>query len=80
MNPLEWKREHQLGLLICTGIGFALGFAFGLHAVDKYGYQYSWANSDLTANILYWCAVVILGILGAIVGAAIVYAVQLMRS
>jgi hypothetical protein len=25
MNPLEWKSEHQIALLICAGIGFLIG-------------------------------------------------------
>jgi hypothetical protein len=86
MNPLEWKREHQVALLLCAGIGLIFGFVFGLYTVRKYGYQYEWATlgvatfSDLTADILYWCAVGILAVFGALIGAAVIYSVQLMRT
>ena len=81
MNPLEWKSEHQIALLICAGIGFIIGLFVGLREVSAYGFEFLWSfdrYNDHSIN-LYWVAVGMVGMIGAIIGAAIIYTVQMMR-
>jgi H+/Cl- antiporter ClcA len=81
MNPLEWKREHQIALLISAGIGFVFGFIFGLQEVSLRGYELYWSGDHVNDHSInfYWAIVVVIGLLGALIGAAIIYAAQLMR-
>jgi hypothetical protein len=85
MNPLAWKREHQVALLICAGIGLMFGLMFGMHEVDKYGplyFLYGWSDSSGSGYHsidFYWAAVGLVGIFGALISGAIIYAIQLMR-
>lgn len=76
MNPLEWKREHQIALFISAGIGFIFGFIFELHELNT---PCSMRFGCLKENITYWITIVGVGIFGAMIGAAILYAVQLMK-
>ena len=78
MNPLRWKREHQLalvvaaliGLIVGEVVGFALtgaGERFGAWLEESFWYHY------ITFGGFMW------GIFGAIIGAAIVYTANLIR-
>jgi hypothetical protein len=76
MNPLEWKREHQIALLISAGIGFVFGLIFGLHELNTP----CWVSMGcIKENVIYWITIVGDGICGAIIAAVIIYTVQLMR-
>jgi hypothetical protein len=81
MNPLKWKSEHQIALLVCSGIGFILGSIFELHEISTYGYKLYWSVDNYNDHSInfYWTIVGIVGLFGAIIGAAIIYVVQLMR-
>jgi hypothetical protein len=90
MNPLEWKREHQVALVICAGIGFIFGFMVGLHEINPYNYDLGWSvglyqtywgwNGGMEHSInLYWLVIGAVGIFGAFIAALITYAFQLMR-
>ncbi len=47
MNPLQWKREHQLALLLTVAIGTGIGVAFG-YTVHRGGYSFgSWLINNL---------------------------------
>lgn len=87
MNPLNWKFEHQVALMICAGVGFVFGFMFGLHEVSRSASAYS-LGCDYNAPTgafachsidFYWAVVAMIGVFGAFIGAAIIYAAQLMR-
>jgi hypothetical protein len=34
MNPLNWKREHQIALLCASGLGALFGFIFAIQHVS----------------------------------------------
>ena len=53
----------------------------GLREVSAYGFEFLWSvdrYNDHSIN-LYWVAVGMVGMIGAIIGAAIIYTVQMMR-
>ena len=78
VNPLQWRREHQLALLVFALVGLALGFAFG-YARDPHQVTFlDWLIHALNPQYpgfggAWW------GIFGALVGAASVYAAMLLR-
>jgi hypothetical protein len=78
MNPLEWKREHQIALVGAIIVGFALGLAFGYARDTHFSGFGEWLITALNPNYpgttgTGW------SIFGALIGAAIAYVVQLMR-
>lgn len=78
MNPLNWKFEHQVALMICAGIGLVFGFIFGWSEVDPYTHRI-WFYENQYHDNLYWPMVAAASVAGAVLGMAIIYAVQLMR-
>ncbi|MGD0533044.1 MAG: hypothetical protein ABSA62_12465, partial [Methyloceanibacter sp.] len=83
MNPLLWRREHQIALLVAAGIGCILGITIGYAISDYDGFHPFWVY--LVGG---WCChsiqvydgrSLISGLLGAITGGAIVYIRQLLR-
>jgi hypothetical protein len=46
MNPLQWKREHQLALLIGAALGCMYGLVFGLEHVSQRGTEFVWRGYD----------------------------------
>jgi hypothetical protein len=81
MNPLKWKREHQIALLIGAGIGLIFGLIFSLYVVTDRATEFDYWPGDgrLHSLHLYWLAVLIVALAGSAIGAAAVYAAQLMR-
>ncbi len=78
MNPLEWKREHQIALAAALLVGFVLGLAFGYARDPHFSGFWEWFITALNPNYpgttgAGW------SIFGALIGAAIIYVVQLMR-
>jgi hypothetical protein len=77
MNPLGWKREHQIALAGATLLGFAIGIAYAyakgnsLHFSDWLYYAFN--PRYLNFGEFGW------GIFGAIIGAAVIYMAQLMK-
>jgi hypothetical protein len=74
MNPFQWRREHQVALLLAAIVGAALGFIIGyMHHNVRY--------EDATAFSLYltagsafrWC------VFGALIGGTVVYIRELMH-
>ncbi len=73
MNPLQWKKEHQVALVLAVVVGTALGvvlgylvYATGRGAAGGIRWSY-WINSPLGYGGLWW------GAFGALVGGALVY-------
>jgi hypothetical protein len=71
MNPLKWRREHQvalvLGALIGVAVGLAIGFIYnGVHYVTLF----PWLAGG---SALRW------GVFGALVGGATIYMRQLLH-
>jgi hypothetical protein len=76
MNPIEWKREHQIAPGAAIPVGFELGPHLWIHARPPFRrflgllhYSTNYPTNTGTG----W------GIFGAIVGAAVIYMAQLMR-
>jgi hypothetical protein len=72
INPLTWRREHQLALIVAAIIGVIIGLAVGYmyHRVQ-------FATSSLwfwSWSSFRWAAI------GAIIGAAVVYIRQLVHA
>jgi hypothetical protein len=67
MNPLRWKREHQIAFLGATVVGACIGIFAGIRQVEPF------------AN-LYWLWVGLWGAGGAVLGAAGAFIRQLLRT
>jgi hypothetical protein len=88
MNPLTWKREHQLALLCAITLGGVAGLLFGLWHVAEYGYSIRWssgcvyypANSCYSFTPGYWLRIAFWIMLGGAFGGAMVYIRQLLRA
>jgi H+/Cl- antiporter ClcA len=71
MNPMTWRREHQVALLF----GIVLGIVFGLLVGFMYeGFHYATLGLWKTESIFRWA------ILGAFVGACVIFTQRLLRS
>ena len=95
MNPLIWKREHQLALAIAAAVGCVGGLVFAHLGPNSshwrfcfFGtnrlclFDYDWGYESLIVNWGSFVPILIVAgwaLLGAILGAAVVYTRQLMR-
>ena len=74
MNPLQWRREHQVALLLGVVVGIALGFVTGYMHHNIHFENAAAFSSYLTGgSALRW------GVFGALVGGTIIYIQQLLR-
>ena len=80
MNPLEWKREHKVALLIAALVGIcaALAVGFVAHGTTRgaaggFSFDY-WIGQPFRFGGFWW------GLLGAACGAGMVYVRQLLRT
>jgi hypothetical protein len=67
MNPLYWKREHQIAFLAATAVCAGIGILAGVRQVEP--------SADL-----YWLSVGLWGLVGAAMGATGAFIRQLMRN
>jgi hypothetical protein len=85
MNPLLWKREHQLALVSSALLGGIIGgLLFVLVFASPYMYDRMWCGfgshgwacwiNGYVLRVVMWAA------LGALVGPAIIYIRQLLRA
>ena len=85
MNPLEWKREHQIALAGALAVGCLIGMIFGFFVTPTYvSFRWGaiWCERTYYCIYLlqgYWLLICFWTSLGGIVGASIIYMVQLMR-
>jgi hypothetical protein len=87
LNPIEWKREHQVALAGAAAIGCLGGLIFGLAWSDTFSW-FQWGElwCDRRHNNCfyllngYWLRIIFWTALGGSVGAALVYIRQLLRS
>ena len=74
MNPLQWRREHQVALLLGVVVGIALGFVTGYMHHNIHFENAGQFSSYLTGgSALRW------GVLGALLGGTIIYMRQLLH-
>ena len=84
LNPIQWKRNYRIALVVAALIGFALGTVVGFFAdrlqgqtfwgwIEGPGYA-GYGTFGFFAGGYWW------GAMGAVIGAAFVYMRQLLRS
>ena len=73
MNPLQWRSEHQVALLLGVVVGIALGFVTGYMHNNIHLHDGSFSLYLSRGSALRW------GVLGALVGGTIIYMQQLLR-
>jgi hypothetical protein len=72
LNPLKWKPEHRVGLLVASAAGAALGVAIGFARMR--GWQFiNWVEYE-PGDALFWA------LIGAIVVGAAVYCYRVFSS
>jgi hypothetical protein len=91
MNPLTWKREHQLAFLLAIALGALLGLLVGINEVSG-PHSFRWgalwcertargANANCTYLLTgYGLLVFTWVITGALVAATMIYIRQLLRA
>jgi hypothetical protein len=83
MNPLDWKREHQVALAVAAAIGVVGGLMVA-YFMPRLGMSSSSPISyDGTISFLFFRPyITVLGwaFLGAILGSAVVYVCQLLKA
>jgi hypothetical protein len=73
MNPLAWRQEHQVAII--------LGAILGAVIVVVIGFIYRGLNFGTITSALFWSASTIRWtILGALIGAGIVYVRRLLQT
>ena len=73
MNPFAWRQEHQVAIIV--------GAILGAVILEVIGLMYRGLNYGLTTSGLFWSASSVRwAILGALIGAGIVYVQRLLRT
>ena len=73
MNPFAWRQEHQVAIIV--------GAILGAVILEVIGFMYRGLNYALTTSALFWSGSTIRwAILGALIGAGIVYVQRLLRT
>jgi hypothetical protein len=71
MNPLTWRREHQVAFLLGTVLGIVAGFLIGfIHNDIHLSTLQQWVAGG---NGIRWA------VLGGLFGAGVIYVQQLLR-
>ena len=74
MNPLLWRSEHQVALLLGVVVGIALGFVIGyIHHNIHFENAEEFSRHLTGGSALRW------GVFGALVGGTIIYMRQLLH-
>jgi hypothetical protein len=75
MNPLDWKREHQIAFFCAAALGCLVGIIAGILMLNLSRFQrLDWVPLE------YWLLLALWAALGAIICAAVVYIRQLLRT
>jgi hypothetical protein len=86
MNPLLWKREHQIAFYCAIALGCIIGLFVGFHEAEfstfRWGRLYCESRSSSCLWLLngYWLQMMGWTLLGGAIGAALVYIRQLLRT
>jgi hypothetical protein len=85
MNPLDWKREHQIALIIAIGLGAMVGCTFGAMVTPSYvSFKWGqlWCDYGYQCVYLlqgYWLLILFWTVLGGSMGGGNVYIRRLLR-
>jgi hypothetical protein len=86
MNPLTWKREHRAALICAAALGALVGAIFGFFYLNPnrhfewcVGFNYLTCGGPYLP-LGYLLLLVLWVILGGLIGAAVVYIRQLLRT
>jgi len=75
MNPLGWKREHQIALVLGGSLGAMVGAIYGaIHRVEDHLLRSFYSDAAWQMHMVMWAAV------GCLLGATLVYVQRLLRS
>jgi H+/Cl- antiporter ClcA len=86
LNWRTWKREHQMALAIAVALGCLVGLVVGLNLLDTHtSFKWGALLCDDTLSCLYllngyWLRVIGCWLFGGVVGAALIYIRQLLRT
>lgn len=86
LNPMTWKREHQIALMLAIAIGCIGGVLVGLYSTETYSsfrWGALWCEGRYSCFYLlngYWLKITLWASLGAAIGAALVWIRQLLRT
>jgi hypothetical protein len=86
MNPLNWKREHQIALVVAIGLGAVVGCIFGAMVTPNYiSFRWGalWCERTYYCIYLlqgYWLLILFWTALGGSIGGGLVYVRQLLRA
>jgi len=73
MNPFAWRQEHQVAIIV--------GAILGAVILEVIGFMYRELNFGTISSGLLWSASTVRwAILGALIGAGIVYVQRLLRT
>jgi xanthine/uracil permease len=74
MNPLQWRSEHKVALLLGVVVGIALGFVAGyMHHDIRFDNAAAFSSYLTGGSALRWA------VFGALIGATIIYIQQLLH-
>jgi hypothetical protein len=86
MNPLLWKREHQIALVCAIALGGLIGMILGFFVTPHY-VSFRWGKlwCDYGYNCIYllqgyWLLILFWTSIGGLVGGGLVYVRQLLRT
>jgi sterol desaturase/sphingolipid hydroxylase (fatty acid hydroxylase superfamily) len=75
MNPLNWKREHQVALCVGTVVGIVVGALIGYATTPASNHMFAnWLANKAWPDTGWWALIC------GFVGAGIVYVRQLLRA
>jgi hypothetical protein len=79
MNPLRWKREHRIAFFCAAALGCLVGLVVGIQHVSP-GEHPLTKLDQFYLPLEYWMLLALWAALGGVVGAAIIYIRQLLRT
>jgi hypothetical protein len=86
LNPLRWKREHQIAFFCAAALGCLVGLIVGIQHVSPGEYPSTilggepGAPNSIYLPLEYWMFLALWAALGGAIGAGVIYIRQLLRT